>query len=75
MSSHPLVEENSTPEDEQLIERLVERKNMMKAYSKLMRNKGAAGIDKKPVESLKSYLKGNWPEIKEQQMGSTYRNR
>jgi len=72
MSNHPLVEEHSTPEEVQLIERLVERKNMMKAYSKVMRNKGAAGIDKMSVESLNAYLKRNWPKIKEQLVSGEY---
>jgi len=72
MSNHALGGENSSPEDVQLIERLVERKNMMKAYSRVMRNKGAAGIDKMPVESLNSYLKENWSKIKEQLVNGEY---
>lgn len=72
MSNQPLVEEHSTPEEVQLIERLVERKNMMKAYSKVMRNKGAAGVDKMSVGSLNAYLKGNWPKIKEQLVNGEY---
>ncbi len=42
MSNSTLERRNDTPEDVQLIERLVERKNLMEAYSKVMRNKGAA---------------------------------
>lgn len=38
----------------ELIEGLVERKNLMEAYSKVMRNKGAAGVDKMTVDNLKS---------------------
>ena len=72
MSNHTLGEENSSPEDLQLIERLVERKNMMKAYSKVMRNKGAAGVDKMSVESLNAYLKENWSEIREQLVSGEY---
>ena len=66
MSNHPLGEDPSIPEDVQLIERLVERKNMRKAYAQVRRNKGAAGIDNMSVEALMPYLKEKWPEIREQ---------
>ena len=45
---------------------------MMKAYSKVMRNKGAAGVDKMSVESLNAYLKENWSEIREQLVSGEY---
>ncbi len=57
MSNHTLGKDNSTPEEMQLIERLVERKNMRKAYAQVMRNKGAVGIDNMSVEALMPYLK------------------
>ena len=72
MSNHPLGKDNSTSEGEQLIERLVERKNMRKAYSQVMRNKGAAGIDNMTVEALMPYLKEKWPEIREQLVKGGY---
>jgi RNA-directed DNA polymerase len=73
MSNHPLGKDDSIPEDMQLMERLVERKNMRKAYSQVMRNRGAAGIDKMPVEALMPYLKEKWPEIREQLVNGEYR--
>jgi len=72
MSNHPLGKDNSTPEGVQLIERLVERKNMRKAYSQVMRNKGAAGIDNMSVEVLMPYLKEKWSEIREQLVKGEY---
>lgn len=72
MSNHPLGKDNSTPEDVQLIERMVERKNMRKAYSQVMRNKGAAGIDKMTVEALMPYLKEKWLDIREQLVKGEY---
>src|SRR4030067_197 len=75
MSNHPLEGGHSTPEETQLIERMVERKNMKKAYDHVMRNKGAAGIDNMPVESLKTYLQEKWPEIKEQLVKGEYKPR
>ena len=73
MSKHTLERSNTAPEKMQLIERLVERKNMMAAYSRVMRNKGAAGIDKMPVAELKPYLKENWAEIKEELLHGNYK--
>jgi RNA-directed DNA polymerase len=75
MSNHPLEGGRSTPEETQLIERMVERKNMKKAYDHVIRNKGAAGIDNMPVESLKTYLQEKWPEIKEQIAKGEYKPR
>ena len=73
MSNHLLEEEHPIPEDVQLIERLVERKNMRKAYSQVMRNKGAAGIDSMSVEALMPYLKEKWSEIKGQLVRGEYK--
>jgi group II intron reverse transcriptase/maturase len=72
-SNHPLEERNTTPEEVQLMEQLVERSNMKKAYAQVMRNKGAAGIDHMPVESLMPYLHESWPEIKEQLLKGQYK--
>jgi len=73
MSNHTLGKETSTPEDMQLIERLVERENMRKAYAQVKKNKGAAGIDNMSVESLGTYLKEHWLKIKEQLVKGEYK--
>jgi len=73
MSNHPLGKENSIPEDVQIIERVVERKNMRKAYSRVMNNKGAAGIDNMSVKALMPYLKEKWAEIREQLVTGEYK--
>ena len=73
MSNHPLGRENSNPEKMELIERLVERKNMRKAYSQVMRNKGAGGIDNMSVEALMPYLKEKWSNIREQLVRGEYK--
>ena len=39
MSNHPLEGGRSAPEEMQLIERMVERKNMKQAYDRVIRNK------------------------------------
>ncbi len=73
MSNHTLGKETSTPEDMQLIERLVERENMRKAYAQVKKNKGAAGIDNMSVESVGTYLKEHWLKIKEQLVKGEYK--
>lgn len=65
--------EGSPPEDKPLIERLVERENMLRAYERVVGNRGAAGIDDMPVEQLKPYLQAHWPAIKEWIRKGTYR--
>lgn len=59
----------------ELMEQLVERPNMMMAYDRVMTNKGAAGIDKMPVEDLKAYLCKNWERIKKELLEGTYQPR
>lgn len=73
MPKHPSMRDASTPKEVKLIERLVERENMKKAYSKVMRNKGSAGIDKMQVEELKPYLHKKWAKIKEELLAGTYK--
>lgn len=63
---------NSGPETERLIEAIVSRGNMMAAYSKVVANKGASGVDKMPVTELKSYLQQEWPRIKEELLAGKY---
>jgi RNA-directed DNA polymerase len=56
-----------------LMEEVVESKNLMKAYRRVVRNKGAAGVDEMTVEELKPYLKTEWPKIKEQLLKDRYK--
>ena len=70
---HTLTEECSIPEAQGLLERMVERDNMVKALNRVKQNKGAAGIDKMVVGELLSYLQSNWYLIKEQLLNGTYR--
>jgi RNA-directed DNA polymerase len=56
-----------------LMEEVVESKNLIKAYRRVVRNKGAAGVDEMTVEELKPYLKTEWPKIKEQLVQDRYK--
>lgn len=73
MPRHTLTEENPIPETLELIERMVERDNMQRAWHRVKQNKGAPGIDKMAVEKLPEYLKRSWHLIKEQLLNGTYR--
>jgi len=55
-----------------LMDAVVERENMRLAYSRVMRNKGAAGVDKMPVADLKAHLKVHWPQIREDLLAGRY---
>lgn len=55
-----------------LMEAVVARENLLKAYSQVMSNKGAAGVDNMSVEQLKPYLQEHWATIKESLLKGTY---
>ncbi len=56
-----------------LMEAVVERENMRQAYSRVMRNKGAAGVDEMPVADLRAHLQRHWPQIKEELLVGRYK--
>ncbi len=45
---------------------------MIRAYERVVRNKGAAGIDGLTVEELKDHLKAHWLNIKERLLEGEY---
>ena len=55
-----------------LMETVVSRGNMMAAYSRVLSNKGAPGVDAMPVTALKGYLQGEWSRIKEELLAGKY---
>jgi RNA-directed DNA polymerase len=55
------------------MEEVVESKNLIKAYRKVVRNSGAAGVDEMTVEELKPYLQTEWPKIKEALLADEYK--
>ena len=72
-SSAAAMKGKSRPEDEMLMEEVVEGKNLREAYRRVVRNGGAAGVDGMTVEDLKPYLQKEWPKIKEQLLGNRYK--
>ncbi|MGH9968069.1 MAG: group II intron reverse transcriptase/maturase [Pyrinomonadaceae bacterium] len=71
-SSVTVRREDSGPEGEQLLEAVVERKNMWLALKQVERNRGAAGVDNMTVEQLRAYLREHWPGIKEELLRESY---
>ena len=64
--------ESSCPETSSLMDAVVEGENMWSALRRVERNKGAAGVDDMPVESLRAYLKEHWPRIKAELLAGRY---
>ena len=54
------------------LSQVVERGNMQRAYSRVMGNRGAPGIDGMRCEDLLAWLKANWPRVKAQLLEGTY---
>jgi RNA-directed DNA polymerase len=48
-----------------LMDEILSRENMLKAYRKVKANKGAGGVDGIEIEDIDEYLKENWTDIKE----------
>lgn len=55
------VEQASNTKD--LLERICSRENMREAYKRVMRNKGAGGIDKMTVDELDDWLRDNYDAL------------
>ena len=56
--------DHSNPKQMVLMEAVVERENMKRAYDRVRANKGSGGIDRMEVEGLMPYLKEQWVAIR-----------
>jgi group II intron reverse transcriptase/maturase len=56
-----------------LMEQVVSRQNMWAAYQRVVRNKGAAGVDGMTDDQLGDFCKAHWQGVREQLLGGTYR--
>jgi len=54
------------------MEQVCERQNLKVAYDRVMKNKGAAGVDGMVVSEFKSHLTRHWPLIKEKLLAGSY---
>ena len=65
--------EDTCLETESLMEAVVERENMRRAYKRVVRNKGSSGVDEMTVDELKPYLQEHWARIKEELLEGWYK--
>lgn len=66
------VKEKTQPGAERLLEEVLRRENMLRALRRVRSNKGAPGMDGMTVEELGSYLKTEWPRIREELLKGRY---
>jgi group II intron reverse transcriptase/maturase len=57
----------------ELMEQVVDRENMIRAWRRVRANKGSPGIDGVTVEELTGYLREHWPRIREELLKGEYR--
>ncbi len=59
-------------EGQPLMERVVERSNLWLAYQRVVKNKGAPGVDGVTVAEFKDWLKVHWPGVKQALLEDRY---
>jgi group II intron reverse transcriptase/maturase len=57
----------------ELMEQVVNRENMIRAWKRVRANRGSPGIDGVTVEELTGYLRERWPRIREGLLKGEYR--
>ncbi len=55
-----------------VMERVVERGNLLRALKRVEQNKGSPGVDGLTVKELPDYLREHWPAIREQLLAGRY---
>ena len=56
-----------------LMEQIVERGNLVRAFKRVRANKGSAGVDGMTVDELPDYLRAHWSAVREQLLTGHYR--
>ena len=56
-----------------MLERILSRDNLLRAWHRVRVNKGAAGVDSVTIDEFPAYLKEHWPEIKRKILDETYK--
>jgi RNA-directed DNA polymerase len=65
------VMESPDPNDH-LLEQILSRENMLKAWKRVKANKGAPGIDNMSVEDFPEYARNKWDSIRESLLAGIY---
>jgi len=58
--------------DANLLERILSRPNMLKAWERVKANKGAPGIDNMPIDDFMAYAREHWDTIRAALLAGTY---
>jgi len=58
--------------DDRLLERILSRENMRRAWKRVKANKGAAGIDQMSVADFPAFARKEWERIRESLLDGTY---
>jgi len=58
--------------DGHLLERILSRENMHKAWKRVKANKGAPGIDKMSIEEFPAFARKHWDDIRDSLLAGTY---
>jgi RNA-directed DNA polymerase len=66
------VTSGQTKSEDHLMERVVERSNLWSAYQRVVKNKGAPGVDDLTVSEFKDWLKVHWPSVREALLKGRY---
>lgn len=57
----------------EMLEKILDKRNMNEAYKKVCANKGAGGVDGMELEELDGYIQENWDSIREQIRKRSYK--
>lgn len=60
-------------DEARLMERCVDRENMLRAWKRVKKNGGSPGVDRMSIEETGRYLKNHWPRIRKELLESGYR--
>ena len=71
-AEHFEIDASRTKAEPALMEAALERSNMQRAYQRVVRNKGAAGVDGLGVSELGDLLRQHWPTIKAKLLAGSY---
>lgn len=58
---------------DRLMDMILERDNLIRAWERVCANKGAPGVDGMKIDQLWAYLKSHWPKIKQDLLSGAYR--
>ena len=64
--------DSSEPYGDDLLERMLDRENMLRAWKRVKANKGCAGVDGMTIEDFPAFARQNWEAIRRRVLQGTY---